>query len=275
MKTIIIPTDFSPIATNAMNYGIGMAKELGANIILFHTYNIPMSVTEVPVQMAGIEEMRRSAEKKLQLLKDSIEHITSGEIKVATEIRLGNTIDELEDYCSKSTPMFIIMGTRGSADIDTTFFGSTSLRAIRHLTYPVIVVPPGKTYQNIKKIGFACDFKQVVQTTPVNKIREIIHRFDAKLYVLNIDHNDLKFSPDTPHESIVLHEILSDLNPSYHFIDYPDIEEGIRKFAEENNLDMLIVIPKKHTLLESLFHKSSSKELIHHTHVPIMCMHEE
>ena len=275
MKTIIIPTDFSPISINAINYGVGMAKEIGANIILFYTYNIPMSITEVPVQMAGIEEMRKSAENKLQSLKENLEHISSGTVKIKIEIRLGNTVDELQDYCKGINPIAIIMGTRGTSDIDTVFFGSTSLKAIRHLSWPVIVVPPGKTYQDIKKIGFACDFKQVLETTPVNKIKDIIKGFDSKLYVLNIDHNDKNFSPDTPHESILLHEMLDDLNPSYHFINHPDIAEGVRKFAEENNLDMIIVIPKKHTLFESLFHKSNSKQLITHTHIPVMCMHEE
>lgn len=274
MKTIIIPTDFSPTATNAMHYAIAMAKEIGASIILFHTYQIPMTVTEVPVQMVNIEELRKESLKGLQSLKEKVEHITSNSIKVYTESRLGNTEDELEDYCKHIDPFAIVMGSRGASNIDRVLFGSTTLTVIRHLSWPVITVPPGKEYHSIKSIGFACDFKHVVETTPFKTIREFVKLFNATLHILNVDYNDKHFTAETPHESVLLHTMLEDLNPSYHFIDDADIEKGITRFAEQNNLDLIIAIPKKHKLLDSIFHQSSSKRLIFESHIPIMCIHE-
>ena len=41
-----------------------------------------------------------------------------------------------------------------------------------------------------------------------------------------------------------------------------------------NNLDLVITIPKKHKLLEGLFKKSSTKQLVFDSHVPVMCVHE-
>ena len=43
MKTIIIPTDFSAIATNAMRYGIDMATAIKGSILLLHVYQVPVS----------------------------------------------------------------------------------------------------------------------------------------------------------------------------------------------------------------------------------------
>ena len=77
MKTILLPTDFSPAATNAMNYAVAMAKEINASIILFHVYQIPVTITEVPVQMINIEELRKNSATHLQSLKEKIQHITS------------------------------------------------------------------------------------------------------------------------------------------------------------------------------------------------------
>ena len=80
-------------------------------------------------------------------------------------------------------------------------------------------------------------------------------------------------SKDTPAQVVLLQTALEDVSPQYHFIQHKDVEDGINQFAEKNNLDMIIAIPKKHKLLESLFRKSSAKQLVFQSHVPVMCVH--
>ncbi|MDP9229948.1 MAG: universal stress protein [Bacteroidota bacterium] len=274
METIIIPTDFSASAASAMKYAIEMAMEIKASILVFHVYSIPVSVSDVPVVLVSAEELKKNAEEQLLQLKNEIEQSTSGNTKVYTEAVLGNTVDELEAVCKRVRPFTVVMGTRGSSGMERVLFGSTTLIAIRHVSSPIIIVPPGTKYTGIKKIGFACDFKKVLETTPTQSIKEIVKEFNAELYVLNVDHQSRHFKPDTPQESILLHTMLQDLNPEYHFIDDVDIEDGINRFAERNNIDLVITIPKKHTLLQGLFKKSSTRQLVFHSHVPIMCIHE-
>jgi nucleotide-binding universal stress UspA family protein len=275
MKTIIVPTDFSPVATNAMNYAADMALGINASLLLLHVYQVPVSMTDVPVVIVSAEEMKKSSEEKLEELKQSLTHITSGKIKIYTEVKMGDVADELENLCKNIRPFAVVMGTKGASGIERILFGSTTLTAIRHLTWPVIVVPPGKEYgKGIKKIGLACDFQQVVQSTPVQFIKQMIKEFGAELHVLNVDYENKHFKPETPQESLLLHTLLEDVNPNYHFINHMDIEDGINEFAETNNLDLLIVIPKKHKLLEGLFKPSSTKQLVTQSHVPVMCVHE-
>ena len=275
MKTIIVPTDFSPVATNAMNFAVDMALNINASIILLHVFQVPVSMTDVPVVLISGDELKKSSEEKLESLKQSIRHITSGKLKVYTEAKIGDVVDELEDLCKLIQPFAVVMGTKGASGIERMLFGSITLTTIRHLKWPVIVVPPGKEYGNgIKKIGFACDFKQVVETTPVQFIKQMVKEFNAELHVLNVDYENKHFKPETPEQSVLLHTLLEDINPNYHFINNADIENGINEFAETNNLDLMITIPKKHKLLEGLFKPSSTKQLITHTHVPVMCVHE-
>jgi len=157
------------------------------------------------------------------------------------------------------------MGTKGESGIERVFFGSTTLTAIKHLSCPVIVVPPGKKYSSIKKIGFACDFRQVVHTTPTRFIKDFVKEFNAELHVLNVDFRNSRSNSETPEQSLLLHTMLEDLNPKYEFIEDENIEVGIEKFAQLNNLDLVITIPKKHKLLEGLFRKSHTKELVFHS----------
>ncbi|HJS53442.1 MAG TPA: universal stress protein, partial [Chitinophagaceae bacterium] len=105
-------------------------------------------------------------------------------------------------------------------------------------------------------------------------IKNMVKEFGAELHVLNVDYENKHFKPETPEESLMLHTLLEDLNPNYHFINHVDIEEGINEFVESNNIDLLITIPKKHKLLDSLFKPSSTKQLVTQSHVPVMCVHE-
>ena len=118
MKTIIIPTDYSPVATNALHYGIDMAKAINASILLVHVYNIPVSYSDVPVMLVSVEELKKNAEDKLAELKKEVEHITSESLKVYTEARLGNVTDELGDISDRIHPFAIVMGTRGTSGIE-------------------------------------------------------------------------------------------------------------------------------------------------------------
>ena len=275
MKTIIIPTDFSPIATNALHYGIDMAKAVNASLLLLHVYQVPVSYSDVPIMLVSVDELKKSAEAKLATLKAEVEHITSGVVKVYTEARLGNVSDELETLCNKIKPLAVVMGSKGSTGLERVLFGSNTLSAIKHLTWPVISIPPGKIFGNgIKKVGFACDFRDIVNTTPASAIKEFVKAFNAELHVLNVDYHDQHFKPETPEQSALLHTLLEEVKPVYHFIEHKDIEDGVNEFAEKNNLDLIIAIPKRHKLLDGIFKSSSTKQLLFQSHVPVMCVHE-
>lgn len=275
MRTILVPTDFSAIATNALHYAIEMANTIKTNLMLLHVYQVPVSYTDAPIVMVSVDELRHAAEKRMEQLKEMVRKIVRPEQKVYTETRLGNITDELESICEKIKPFAVVMGTKGASAFERVVFGSNTLSAIRHLHVPVICVPPGKTFgKGIKKIGFACDCKEVVATTPTRIIRDLVKNFDAELHVLNVN-TDGKREEEKPEQTVLLETLLSDLHPEYHFLEHTDIEDAINAFAEKNNLDLVISIPKQHKLVEKIFRKSSTRQLVYESHVPVMCIHEE
>src|SRR5690606_17469291 len=133
MKTIIVPTDFSPAATCAMNYAADMAVQIDASILLLHIYQVPIAITDAPLVLVSVDDLREGAEQKLESLKQGLEHITSGKIKIYTEAKLGDTIDELQSTCEKIKPFAVVMGAMGHTALERGLFGSTTLSAIRHI----------------------------------------------------------------------------------------------------------------------------------------------
>ena len=90
---------------------------------------------------------------------------------------------------------------------------------------------------------------------------------------MNVDPENNHTKNNTQAQVVLLQTALEDIDPQYHFINNKDVEDGINEFAENNNLDLVIAIPKKHKLMEGLFRKSSTKQLVFESHVPVMCVH--
>ena len=221
--------------------------------------------------VTGMGKVIRDKQKQLDM------HPVRGEGRAGLMllIKPGDTIDELENLCDRVQPFAVIMGAKGSSGIES-IFGSTTLSAIRRLKWPVISVPPGKEYGvGIRKIGFACDFRDVVETTPAGAIKEVARQFNAEFHILNVSPENSDKGAGPKPDFDLLKTMFQEINPVYDFISHADIDEGINEFAEKNNLDLVITIPKKHKLMEGIFKKRSTKKLLFHSHIPIMCVHED
>ena len=275
MKIIVVPTDFSPIADNALKYGMDLAIALGSSIMVVHVYQIPISYSEVPIITISLDEIKKASEDKLAELKHNIETITAGKLIVYTESRLGDVAEEMNKISKTLEPFGIVMGSRGVTGTGRFFLGSNSLAVIDKLSSPVFIIPPGAKFKGFKKVGLASDFKEVVDRTPVVPIRTLVNFFNAELHVLNVDHERKHFKPETPQEALNLDMLLSGMNPVYDYIENKDINEGINDFAEKNNLDLVITLPHKRSFLERVFEKSLTRELLHQTNVPVMCLRKE
>jgi nucleotide-binding universal stress UspA family protein len=51
-------------------------------------------------------------------------------------------------------------------------------------------------------------------------------------------------------------------------------EEAIEDFIEKNEIDWLVMIPRKHSFFEGLFHKSHSKAIARRVRIPLVALHE-
>jgi hypothetical protein len=100
-----------------------------------------------------------------------------------------------------------------------------------------------------------------------------VEAFRCELHIINVSNNQQQTRPDSLDESALLETVFSELNPTFHYIENADVEDGLNIFATRNQLDILLTIPKKHSLLEGLFKKSSTKQLLAGSQIPVMCIH--
>jgi len=276
MNTILIPTDFSPTAKNAAMYAAGFAKQMKSDrVILYNAYQTPI-VTDANmalVETVDINEMANSSKENLEQFRTLLRPHFDNDIMVDTLSEYGVITTDINDICKSNNADFIIMGVTGGGRLEETLIGSFAIDIARHAEVPVIIVPPDAHFTDIHEVMLACDFSKVVETTPVEPIKELLDATAAKLIVVNIDHKSKHFTTDTPFESLLLDTLLQDYNPEYKFIDDDDFVEGINKVALETKTDLIITIPKKMGWFDSLFKKSHTKMLAFHSHVPLMVIH--
>ena len=82
MKTIIVPTDFSAISNNAIDYAVDLAKATGSSLLVFHAYQVPVSMTDVPIVLLSVEDLQKNAESKMDEVKKSLQERTGGSLKI-------------------------------------------------------------------------------------------------------------------------------------------------------------------------------------------------
>jgi len=271
MKTIVVATDFSPAALDAANYAMDMASAIHADVLLLHVYSMPVSFSEIPVALS-IEELQKDAEKGISVLKDQMIQKKAGKVNVSSEVRLGSFFPELKTVCDKIKPYTVVMGSQGTTAAERLLFGSHAVYAMKHLEWPLITVPKGAALSTIEKIGLACDFDKVVDTIPADEIKTLVKDFNAKLHILNTGKKK-EFEPELVFESGLVQEMLGSLKPEYHFITSENTDAAILEFAEKNKIDLLVVLPKRHGLLDKLVHKSHTSRFVLHSHVPVMALH--
>ena len=271
MKTIISATDFSATAQNVAEYAADMALSIHADLLLVHIFQIPVAYSEIIVAAAE-GEMMNDAKESLSSLKEQLIIRTGGKLNINTEFSVGFFFQELKEICEKIQPYTVVMGSQGSTATERVLYGGHTVYAMKNLQWPLITVPPGAAFSQVKKICVACDFEKVTELIPVDEIKELVNDFDAELYIVYSGDQELH-QPELIFESGLLQEMLMSLKPQYHFVVNENRDEGIFNFVEKNNIDLLITLPKNYGLLKKIIHKSFSKRLILHSQVPVLAMH--
>jgi nucleotide-binding universal stress UspA family protein len=275
MKTIVMPVDFSPAALNAANYALDMAYAIKASVTLVYVCQFPVNISEVPVPGQVYTDIVEDANTRISELQKDLVHKSGDQVKIYTEVKEGNVITQVEELCNTLKPYAVVIGSHGTGSVERFLFGSNTLSAIKHLSWPLIIVPKGAKFTSISRIGLACDLKKVIESVHAEEIKKLVKEFHAILHVLHVNTEEQKRISDEEIEgSEWLSEMLQELKPEFHFINKENIEDAINEFAEKNNLDLLITIPKNHGLLDRLIHKSYTKQVVLHTHVPVMSIHE-
>jgi nucleotide-binding universal stress UspA family protein len=271
MKTILVPTDFSPTAKNSGIYAARLAKYIGAKkIVLYNAYSMPLA-TEMSWAILQTEELQKVSEANLDDFKGMMASFAGPEIELTTFSDFGFFQERVEEVVKEHNIDLIVMGITGGGKLEEVLIGSNTTHIVNHVDVPVLIVPPNASFKEPHRVGWACDYKEVIQTTPAEAIKQALRQLQAKLVVVHNDPNPKAFDPDLFHNNIMVGELFEHMAPEFVRVSHEKFSEAIDEFVKTQNIDMLLVVPKKYNWLDSLFHRSHTKTLAFHSHVPLLC----
>ncbi|CAN5229960.1 universal stress protein [soil metagenome] len=298
MKNILVPVDFSEVSKNAAEFAVRFAKVEDAKVKLLHVYHIPVpSSADVPTMLISSDELQAMNDSELLKIKESIK-VSTG-FDVSTEARLGAAVDVILEESVDAD--LIVMGIHGAGAIAETIIGSIATDTLRKSTIPVLVVPEHTRYKNPDKIVLACDYNPDTNLRSLDTLTDLMENFNSKIFVVNVKNKkDKSISEETDtmvvldsklsiykldikehHESATSEEKairekiekkLANIEHYYFSPEKKDVVNAINEFVDEKNADMVAIIPHHYKLFEGLFHKSLSKKMAFHTHVPLLAL---
>ncbi|WP_214228218.1 universal stress protein [Pedobacter sp. B4-66] len=274
--TIVIFTDFSNAALNATNYAVALAGQLNASrLLICYSEHVPTTMEMSTQSIRLTEQEHQRCLKQLTTLQDELQSRFNKRMVIETSIDQ-RPLDEIVNSYNQDQPAgLVVMGIAGKNQLERTFIGSNTIRVARITAIPLLIVPEHTTFNVIEKVVFACDLKKVSQTTPALAIKRMVNKLGAKLSILNVDHNEERFNPDTIAEMTALHQLWDNEQPEYHYTDNEDIAKGVMDFADEHQMQMVIAVPKAYGFFENLFHSSLTRKLAYHIHLPLLLFKEE
>jgi nucleotide-binding universal stress UspA family protein len=263
MKTILVPTDFSKTAHNASVYAMNLARELKARVILLHVYHPSFTIPgaeNIPTDLAGLQQ---EAEDKLSHEAGSLKGMDAADISCIA--KPGFAVDVILDMERAST--LTVMGMQGAGQHSGFFPGSITTSILPLAKRAVLVIPEEARYRDPENVVFACDPDFADNAASLNSLKCFTSNFGSRITALHVR------SDEAPgHVEKKLQAIANDSGTNLFIVEAVNTVEGLNDFIEEQNADLLAIVPRQHKLIERLFHKSISKSMAIHTHVPMLAL---
>lgn len=272
IKRILVATDFSATANNALLYAIDFAREVQAKVIIVNAYEIavpdfnPNSVSYYKEIYS--EKYLRNAEKKMEALKHDFLYAPKVAYKCIN--RPGLPTDVIHNIANEESADLIIMGTR-KAEGAKAWFGSVTTTTVRQSKYPVLVIPREVRFARPKNVMLASYHIQIQHIQVLGVLKSMMDLFGTELEVLHLHAKEEQHLNE--HER--LKQILDDFfGKPIRFVYAEDkpVNEVIQHHLDTTGADMLVMLPFKHGLMDQLIHSSHTKYMIFHTTIPLLSM---
>ncbi|HVU57951.1 MAG TPA: universal stress protein [Puia sp.] len=275
MKRILVPTDFSDCAANALDFAVQSAKILPAEIILLHAFYLHGSL--YTDYMGVNREFRQSQlnemKNKLTVLKEDIQAREG--IVVNAIVLVGSLKEAILAAAADTSFDLIVMGTSGAGGLKEKIWGSNTSGVIEVTPCPLLVVP--HAYAWTKPGRFLIATERFELAPPIlDKIFELAGLYMAQVEaaVFTADKEEaavfLEHAHKTPYYEEQLQRRYGERELSMTQLYGNNLETSLQAHIDKKHIDVLVMITYKKGFWERLFHPSQTQKMSYHSHIPIL-----
>ncbi|MBC3541151.1 universal stress protein [Rufibacter sediminis] len=272
MKTILVPTDFSSIAANAVQYAASLVRQKGGRLLLVHTVDFSTAVSPEGVPLIPFDaQLIEDAEEALQLMAQNLRAEHGFAFEVETFCLYGPLIPLLNEQVKTQAVDLVVMGTHGESNLLDKLMGTNASSYIKEALCPVLVIPANVPFAPVRHIAYASDFENE-ETVYLKQLFQLASFLGSEVNIINIKSEK---QLDLVSDNQVLKSIHKHFpNNKYTIAQFQndDIIAGLKGFVRENQMEVLAVSIQDRDWLEELFHHSITKKLALQAFVPLLAL---
>lgn len=277
MKKILVPTDFSACANNALNFAVQIAKLLSCNVVLVHTVesDASMYMDSMGVQQALEEEMLEEAKQKLNLLNDAIRETEN--ISIESLFYTGNVKENILAAINDTKPDLVVMGTMGtSGGAGEKIWGTKTASITGSSNVPVIAVPYSYNWSEPTEILFATNhFERNAEL--LKPLFSIADTFKSQVHVAVFTNEETSTGSDFVDNSrglsdyeYFLQQAFPGKNLLMVHLSGKKLEETLQEYIDKNDIGMVAMISTQRGFWSRLTHPSATRSMAYHTNIPLL-----
>ncbi len=258
--TILVPTDFTPVADCALDHAIEIAKLFNHKICLLHVVNKKSSQCQRDRFIKMIEKLAATNSER------------SG-IKISGIIQEGSIFDQISATATKLSAEFIVMGIHGKKGVQHVT-GSYAYKVVSNSKVPVMVVKKKHHHVGYKNIVIPIDFTYE-SSQKINKAIKFAKYFDSVIHVIGVIGS--KSSVYKIEKEALLKKVLdylqsANIKAKAEVLIKPgsDIHDEVLSYSEKIDADLIMIVAEKTGRFTELFGKNDAEQIIDKAEIPIL-----
>ncbi len=269
MKRILVPTDFSIQAENALKVAAQLARKNNSEIYLEHSLDIPVHLNDVgqtgtlPESLYFIKMAKNEFEKiiKLPYLEGLVIHQAIGH---------GEIYDDIKQTVEDKDIDLIVMGSHGLSGFKEMFIGSNTEKVVRTSEIPVLVIKNDHAHFEISDFVFATDFSEECRA-PFSVAHKFAQDIGAKMHLLYVN-TPSGFKTTSEANKMMDRFVQGTGLNNYTLNIYNDasVEKGVLGFARDHNAQLVGMSTHGRKGISHFFNGSISEDLVNHANMPVI-----
>jgi nucleotide-binding universal stress UspA family protein len=288
-QSVLSAIDFSDFTNTVLEHSVALCKKYSARLLLVHVTidaNTLLEHNETSLDVNALQEENiRYAEKALAELANGVD------VECNTIVGKGSPADEISRMASEQKADVVVTATHGRSGFKRLLIGSVTEKLLRTLSCPMLILHareqaaagPTGLGSNIKKVLVGCDFSPD-STLAIDYGVNLAQSFQAELHLSHVikpslytatlqESKDLRgrlsqqlerLAPEGRRGGRTVHTVVLEGEPYLELMNY----------ARQQDIDMIVLGIRGHTLWEKLLVGSTTDRLVRHTRVPVLAVRQ-
>ncbi len=281
MQKILIPTDFSENAWNAIDYAMQLFRNKTCTFYLLNTYTPVIPSSRFMAKMVDgvriVDAVRENSERGLSKTVDRIKTKYGNPNHSFETISSFNLlVEEVKDIVETFGIHLVVTGTKGASGVDEVFMGSNTVRIIKSTKKcPVLAIPYHFQYATPSEIAFATDFNRFYTTSELSPLLEMARMFNATIRIVHVQYGIKALSELQQFNLNMLRRYLSNVEHYVHTVsELNSVSHTLETFSKELGIHLLAMLNYQHSYMEKMTREPIIKRTAFHTQIPLLVIPE-